>query len=206
MPSGGYFWLRQKCAPSGPTCVSRGLMSRPVIWLHQGCVYSNQQLGSLKYAHGELKDPKCLEVISKLKVQELYKEPPYSLDPETSNSQVTPVMTFVSPFVSRWEQLFMPLTQTTGQLLWSTFLDLYLSGWLLIRFRLYISGRNALEEILGSFHPVQSGGTTSVCLSAGEAYFDYLIMMEWPKLLPCQVTLFLLVFNKYFMGGYFEAM
>lgn len=114
MPSGGYFWLRQKCAPSGPTGVSRGLMSRPVIWLHQGCVYSNHQLGSLKYAHGELKDPKCLEVISKLKVQELYKEPPHSLDPETSNSQVTPVMTFVSPLVSTWEQLFMPLRQTTA--------------------------------------------------------------------------------------------
>ena len=46
----------------------------------------------------------------------------------------------------------------------------------------------------------------SVCLSAREAYFDNLIKVEWPKLLPCQVTLFLFVFNKYFMGGYFEAM
>lgn len=41
--------------------------------------------------------------------------------------------------------------------------------------------------------------------SVGEACLDHLIKVEWPKLLPCQVTLFLLVYNKYFMGGYFKT-
>ena len=48
----------------------------------------------------------------------------------------------------------MPLTQTPSQLLCSTFLNLHVSGCLLTRLRLYLSGRSVLEEMLGSFLPV----------------------------------------------------
>ena len=95
----------------------------------------------------------------------------------------------------------MPLTQTPSQLLCSTFLNLHVSGCLLTRLRLYLSGRSVLEEMLGSFLP----NWVAWLWSVGEAYLDHLIKVEWPKLLPFQVTLFLLVFNKYFMGVYFEA-
>ena len=57
----------------------------------------------------------------------------------------------------------MPLTQAPSQLLWSTFLDLHVAGCLLTRLRLYLSGRSALEEMLGSFLLVQSGSMALVC-------------------------------------------
>lgn len=64
----------------------------------------------------------------------------------------------------------------------------------LTRLRLYLSGRTAWEEMLGSFL-VQSGSMALVCWRG----LSWSLKVEWPKLLPCQVTLSL-VYNKYFYG------
>lgn len=202
MPPGGYFGLRQKCSPSEPT----GSRS----------IYSNHQLRSLKCSH----DKKFGGVISKLKKS--YKScAKKSCIPVTQPPQiphlhyvVIPIMTFkqkVSLLQSgaalEFFLDFVPLTQSTGQLFYSVFLHLRLSGCLVIRFGLCICGRDSVDVKLGSCHRVPSSGTVSMCPRTGDVYFDHLIIkVELPRFLHCQVTLFLFVFNKGLPGAVASAL
>lgn len=82
-----------------------------------------------------------------------------------------------------------------------------MSGCLMIKFGLCIYGRNSVTVKLGSHHRVPSSGTVSICPSAGDVYFDLLIIkMESPRFLHCQVTVFLFVFYKGLPGAAASAL